>query len=97
MIKKSLRAYITSLKSVFSKTGRRSATVTFFTESAFVPFVLGILTLVLSYAAYSVIEVTLKSTESWKEHCIQEGVLGASPNLEYLLAIKVSVKDNSKF
>ena len=55
-----------------------------FTESAFVPFVLGILTLVLSYAAYSVIEVTLKSTESRKD-------------LEYLLAIKVSVKDNSKF
>ena len=68
-----------------------------FTESAFVPFVLGILTLVLSYAAYSVIEVTLKSTESRKEHCIQEGVLGANPNLEYLLAIKVSVKDNSRF
>ena len=61
------------------------------------PFVLGILTLVLSYAAYSVIEVTLKSTESRNEHCIQEGVLGANPNLEYLLAIKVSVKDNSKF
>ena len=61
------------------------------------PFVLGILTLVLSYAAYSVIEVTLKSTESRKEHCIQEGVLGANPNLEYLLAIKVSVKDNSRF
>ena len=34
-------------KNVFSKEGRSSATVTFSTESAFVPFVLGFLTLVL--------------------------------------------------
>lgn len=36
-----------SLKTVFSKEERSSATVTFSTESAFVPFVLGFLTLVL--------------------------------------------------
>ena len=36
-----------SLKTVFSKEGRSSATVTFSTESTFVPFVLGFLTLVL--------------------------------------------------
>ncbi|MFQ9895838.1 MAG: hypothetical protein ACLRWA_06545 [Lachnospira sp.] len=28
---------------------------------------------------------------------MEEGVLGAGPNLEYLSAIKVSVKDKSRF
>lgn len=31
------------------------------------------------------------------KNCIEEGVLGAGPNLEYLSAIKVSVKDKSRF
>jgi murein DD-endopeptidase MepM/ murein hydrolase activator NlpD len=42
-------------------------------------------------------EVTLKSIESRKERCIQEGVLGLGPKTEYLLFKRISVKEGSRF
>ena len=48
-------------------------------------------------SAQSVREVTLKSIESRKDRCIQEGVLGLGPKTEYLSRMNTSVKERSRF
>ena len=42
-------------------------------------------------------EETLKSIDSRKERCIQEGVLGLGPKTEYLSCMNSSVKERSRF